>query len=427
MIRYDGKSIQGSKEAKILGATEQQLQKYAELAVKNGIHIQKDQVLVVQAPVEAAEFVRKVVKVAYETGAKDVVVEYNDEVNTRNKYLLAPEKTFQEFPEWRARSYEDLAKSGAGFLTVYAPNPDLLQGVEPDRISNFTKAASTALEEFTRMKTSDEVSWSIVAYPTPSWAKKVFPQASVEDAIDQLWGMIFKATRVDQADPVAAWNEHVGLLKEKLEYLNSHKIHRLHYQATGTDLSIELPKGHIWLGGGATTPNGTFFLPNIPTEEVFTLPLRGGVNGKVSSTKPLNFGGNLIDGFTLTFKDGQIVEYTAETGYETLKRMIETDEGSHYLGEIALVPHHSPISDLNTIFYNTLFDENASCHLAIGFAYPNNLEGGNRMSKDELRQNGANTSLIHVDFMMGSADMNIDAELVNGEKVAIFRKGSWAI
>lgn len=402
------------------------LEKYAELAVRVGINIQKGQTLVINAPLPAAEFVRAAAKKAYEAGAKNVHVEWADEEVTRIKYLNAPDEAFTEYPMWRAKGLEEMAKEGAGFLSISASNPDLLKGVDPERISTANKTASKALEGYRNYVMADKACWCVISVPTKEWAAKVFPELSVEESVEKLWENIFKATRVDREDPVAAWNEHTNNLNSKLEYLNSKKFKKLHYKSPVTDLTVELPEKHIWAGGGSNSESGTYFVANMPTEEVFTMPKKDGVNGVVRSTKPLNYSGNLIENFTLTFENGKIVDFSAEQGYETLKKLIETDEGSHYLGEVALVPHNSPISNTNIIFYNTLFDENASCHFALGKAYPTNLEGGAEMSLEELEKNGANMSLTHVDFMVGSPDLNIDGETSDGKLEPIFRDGNWA-
>lgn len=273
---------------------------------------------------------------------------------------------------------------------------------------------------------ADKVSWSVIAVPSPEWADMVFPELPREDREHALWEAIFRATRADAADPVQAWKEHHAMLNSKVEYLNAKQYKYLHYEAPGTRLTIELPPGHIWIGGGTVNKDGISFMANMPTEEVYTAPLREGVNGVVRSTKPLSYQGNLIDNFTITFEKGRIVKAVAEKGQDTLQKLIDTDEGSHYLGEVALVPHQSPISQSNIIFYNTLFDENASNHLAIGNAYPVNIKNGSSMSKEELKQLGLNTSLTHVDFMMGSAEMNIDGETAEGIREPIFRNGNWA-
>ncbi len=406
---------------------ESNLEKYAELAVNIGINVQQGQTLVVNAPLISAEFVRKVAKKAYEAGAKNVHVEWNDEQLSLIKFLHAPDEAFTEFPMWKAKGYEELAKEGAAFLTIHASNPELLKDVNPDRIATASKTAAKAMEEYSQYIRSGKVSWSIVSVPTSEWASKVFPGLSEQESVDKLWESIFSVTRTDQDNPVQAWKEHVDNLQTRLAYLNGKKFKKLHYKSTGTDLVVELPEDHLWVGGGLHNEKGTYFIPNIPTEEVFTAPLKDGVNGVVSSTKPLNLRGNLIENFSLTFENGKIVDVKAEKGLETLKRLIETDEGSHYLGEVALVPFDSPISNANIIFYNTLFDENASSHFAIGSAYPLCIEGGTKMSKEELASKGANDSLTHVDFMIGSAELNIDVESADGTVVPLFRNGNWVI
>ena len=402
------------------------IEKYAELAVKVGVNIQKGQELVINAPISAADFVRTTAKKAYEAGAKNVHLFWNDDEVTRIKYDLAPDEAFTEFPTWRSKGFEELAENGAAFMSIVSTNPDLLKGVDPDRIANWNKTAGTAMSKYRNYIQADKVSWTVIAVPSKTWAAKVFPDGSEEQQEDKLWEAIFKATRVDLEDPVKAWKEHDETLHQKVDYLNNKKYRKLHYKAPGTDLTIDLPERHLWVGAGSDNEQGTPFMANMPTEEVFTLPLKDGVNGTVTSTKPLNYGGNLIENFTLTFENGRIVDIKAETGEDTLKRLVETDEGSHYLGEIALVPHDSPISNSNIIFYNTLFDENASNHLAIGNAYAFCIEGGKAMSKNELEEHGANSSITHVDFMIGSAEMDIDGELADGTKEAIFRNGNWA-
>jgi aminopeptidase len=405
---------------------EQNLEKYAEISVKVGINIQKGQTLVINAPTSNMEFVRLVAKKAYEAGAKDVHIEWNDEELTLLKYTLAPDEAFTEFPTWKAKGFEEMAENGAAFMSIVASNPDLLKEVDPERIGNFNKARGKALEKYRNYVQADKVSWCVIAAPSKEWAQKVFPEASEQESIERLWEAIFMATRADLEDPVTAWREHNSILLSKVDYLNSKKYAKLHYQAPGTDLTITLPQKHVWVGGGGQNEAGVSFVANMPTEEVFTVPQKDGVNGVVASTKPLNYSGNVIDNFSLTFENGKIVDFSAEVGQEMLKRLIETDEGSHFLGEVALVPHDSPISNSNTIFYNTLFDENASSHLAIGNAYSFNLEGGKTMSKEELQANGANSSITHEDFMIGSSEMNIDGITKDGNREPLFRNGNWA-
>ena len=402
------------------------LEKYAELAVKVGVNIQAGQTLVVNSPIECAEFTRLVAKVAYKAGAKDVHIEWSDDELTLIKYLNAPQEAFKDFPAWKAASLEELAKNGAAFLSISASNPELLKNVNPERIAEANKARSLAIKNYREYIMNSTVAWSVVSIPTKAWAKKVFSGVSEEEAVAKLWESIFNIVRVDTEDPLEAWNEHLNNMNEKVNFLNEKKFKKLHYVSNGTDLYIELPEKHLWAGGGEYNAKKTYFVANMPTEEVFTLPLKTGVNGIVKSTKPLNYSGNLINNFTLTFKDGKIVDFTAEEGYETLKKLIETDEGSCRLGEVALVPYDSPISNSNIVFYNTLFDENASCHLAFGMAYPICLEGGSEMSGEELEQAGANSSLTHVDFMIGSKDLDILGETVAGEQMQIFKNGNWA-
>lgn len=405
---------------------ERNLEKYAELSVKIGVNIQPGQTLLVRSPIECAPFVRKVVKKAYDLGAKEVFVEWSDEECTLIKYLNAPEDTFNHFPTWVSDQYVNIAKNGGAFLTVYAQDPDLLKDVDPQRVANFQKASAEALQEWRSYTLSDKSKWSIVSVPTANWSKKVFPGVSEEEAIDKMWEAIFHCTRVDQEDPIEAWNQHNKNLKVRMHFLNDSNFKTLYFKSGKTDITMNLPEGHIWASGASKDPNGINFNPNIPTEEVFTLPHKFGVNGVVASTKPLVYGGNIINNFTLTFKDGKIVDFTAEEGYETLSKLIDTDEGSHYLGEVALVPFKSPISDTNIVFYNTLYDENASCHFAIGTAYKSCIENGVNIPKEELDKYGINFSITHVDFMIGSPDMNIVGEKANGEKVQIFKDGNWA-
>ena len=402
------------------------LEKYAELAVKVGVNIQEGQTLVLNTTLEGAELVRLIVKKAYESGARNVIVNWNDDIVGRTKYEMAPDEVFNEYPEWRAKETIELAENGAAFLSVISSSPDLLKSVHPERIANFQKASGTALKKWRQYMQSDKVSWSIVAVPSQAWADKVFPEVAEEKRVDTLWEAIFKAVRVDVEEPVEAWTKHDDTLHEKVDYLNEKHYKKLHYTAPGTDLTIELPEKHLWCGAGSINEQGHEFMANMPTEEVFTVPLKTGVNGTVSSTKPLSYGGNIIDNFSVTFKEGRITEVKAEQGEEILKQLVDTDEGSHYLGEVALVPFNSPISQSNVLFFNTLFDENASNHLAIGSSYAFCLEGGKNMSPEELAENGLNDSLTHVDFMIGSDKMDIDGILPDGTSEPVFRKGDWA-
>lgn len=404
----------------------EKLDKYASLAVEVGVNVQPGQTLVVGAPVTAADFVRKIVKRAYEAGAKHVLVDWNDDQITRLQYELAPDEAFREYPLWKAKGWEEMAENDAAFLRVVASDPDLLNGIDPQRIQDANRAKQQALTVFRNYGMSDRISWSIIAVPSQAWADKVFPALAPEHRIEALWEAIFSATRSDREEPVRAWKDHAYKLDAHAARLNARKYKALHFRAPGTDLRVELPQDHIWISVTSVNRKGTPFISNMPTEEIFTAPLKTGVNGTVTSTRPLSYAGNLIDNFKLTFEHGKIVDFTAEKGCDTLKALIETDEGSHFLGEVALVPHRSPISDTNLIFYNTLFDENASSHLAIGKAYPFCVEGGKEKSPEALDECGLNESLAHVDFMIGSADMDIDGILPDGSAEPVFRAGNWA-
>ncbi|MFC4410172.1 aminopeptidase [Chungangia koreensis] len=402
------------------------LTKYADLIVKVGVNIQEGQELYISTSLDSVELVREIVKSAYATGAKNVYVDWSDDIVTRTRFEMAPEDSFSEFPSWKVQEREQLADNGAAFISIMSQSPDLLKGIDSSKIAAFQKASGLALSKYRQYVQSDKISWTVVASPSKKWAAMVFPNLPEEEQVPALWEAIFKAVRVDEADPVAAWNKHDETLHEKVAYLNEKNYQKLHYTAPNTDLTIELPSGHLWVGAGSVNEKGNEFMANMPTEEVFTVPLKTGVNGVVSSTKPLSFGGNIIDEFKITFENGRIVNVEAKEGEEVLKKLVETDEGSHYLGEVALVPHQSPISQSGLLFFNTLFDENASNHLAIGSAYAFCIEGGKSMSQEELAENGLNQSITHVDFMIGSEQMNIDGITKDGKIEPIFRYGNWA-
>jgi aminopeptidase len=406
---------------------EQILEKYARLIVKTGINLQKDQLLIIRSPIECAGVSRRIAEIAYKEGAKDVVMLWQDELMAKIRFLHAPDAVFDNIPDWQKEFFVGYARQGAAFLTISASDPELMKEVEPERMARAQKASSTALKEFRDRLMSNQNTWCVVSVPTAAWAKKVFPAVPEEEAIEKLWDAIFKSVRADQADPVAAWDLHKNNLQRSMDFMNSYQFKTLHYKnSLGTDLTIELPEGHQWIAGSEHTPAGIEFIANMPTEEVFTLPAKKGVNGKVVSSMPLNYNGNLIENFSLTFKDGRIVDYTAEAGFEALKNLVEADEGSHYLGEVALVPYDSPISNSKILFYNTLFDENASCHLAIGKAYPVCLKDGDSLSAAELEAAGVNESLVHEDFMIGTADLEIIGTTKDGQQVPVFVKGNFA-
>ncbi|MCX5773780.1 MAG: aminopeptidase [Fusobacteria bacterium] len=404
------------------------LEKYAEITLKVGINLQKGQTLIIRAIIENAQLVRVLVKKAYELGAGNVIVDYSDEKVAKIKAEIAPEEALSFAPSYVYDAFEKFAKEGAAFLSISSSNPDLFAGCEGKRVAQMSKSVAVAMQGFREHLKKGSVSWNIIAAASPEWATKVYPKLKVEDAVEKLWKDIFKIARVDQENPIKAWDEHISRIQKNLAYLNSKKFKKLHYTASnGTDIILELPEKHLWQGGAIRSTKGVDYVPNIPTEEVFTLPSKNGVDGIVYGSKPLNYNGNLIDQFWLKFEKGKIVEYDAKIGKEALANMITLDEFACFLGEVALVPYSSPISDLNTIFYNILIDENASCHFAVGSAYPMNVVGGTEMNADQLKEAGANLSMQHVDFMIGTSDLSIDGELQSGETITIFKNGDFAI
>lgn len=405
---------------------EGKLEQYAELAVKVGVNIQRGQYLLINTSTDALDFTRIVVKKAYEAGAGRVQVNLTDPIISRTFYELGAEEEFSNYPKWIVAQRDELIERKGALLWIDAEDPDLLAGIPVNRISAQQKAAGSALANYRKAVMNDDIAWSIIAVPSPKWAAKVFPNLPESEQVTALWDAIFKTVRIGEGDAVEKWRQHVENLEKRAAQLNKKRFAKLHYKAPGTDLIIELPNKHNWQSGSSKTPEGTTFIANMPTEEVFTLPYKYGVNGHVSNTKPLAYQGNIIDQFTLTFEKGKIVKAEAEIGNELLQELINADEGSQFLGEVALVPHESPISSSGILYYNTLFDENASNHLAIGEAYPTCFEGGRELEKGQLESLGINTSITHEDFMIGSGEMDIDGILPDGTVEPIFRKGSWA-
>lgn len=405
---------------------QEKLAQFAELAVRVGVNVQKGQYVLINTSTDTVEFTRMVVKKAYEAGAGRVDVQFSDQVISRAFFEMAPDESFHYTPEWLGKQRDELIEKKGALLWIDSTDPDLLEGIPTARIMNYNKAAGKVLENYRNAVMSDKIAWSIIAVPSKNWAKKVFPDLPEDEQMDALWVAIFNTVRIGEGDVVENWRKHIAHLEERAAYLNEKRYKKLHYKAPGTDLTIELPENHLWLTGASKTPESVDFIANMPTEEVYTANLKTGVNGYVSNTKPLVFQGNIIDDFTLTFENGKIVKAEAKKGEELLKELIQTDEGAAYLGEVALVPHHSPISESNILFYNTLFDENASNHLAIGAAYGTCIEGGRNLTEDELKKKGLNVSIVHEDFMIGSDKMDIDGELADGTKEPIFRNGNWA-
>lgn len=408
------------------------IDKYADIIVKVGINLQPNQIVILRGPIDTADFMRIIARKCYQAQASYVLVDYIDPLMEKEKYNYANLETIKYFPTWKAEAFETFCKKNACFISISGENPDVFSDISSEILSIASKTNSQGMKTVNKYILNSEVSWVVAAAPTKGWAKKVFPELSDKEAVNKLWDSILSSARVSLNDTQSNWDTHNKQLAYKCAYLNKMQFQSLHYTSSsnnntrGTDLIIELPKNHIWSGGSEVNKQGLSFNANIPTEEVFTVPNKYGINGYVSSTLPFNFNGNLIENFELYFEKGKVVEVKAEKGLELLKSLLATDSGASYIGEVALVPDNSPISNQNTIFYNTLFDENASCHLAFGSAYPSCIQNGEQMTEDELEKLGINTSLIHYDFMIGSKDLNITGVTELGEKVEIFKNGNWA-
>jgi len=406
-----------------------QLEKYAKLLIYSGVNVQKNQTFVISAPVQLPDFVNLCTKFAYEKGAREVVVKWSDEQTRRLFFEHANDEVFDEANEWVINFTNHYADIDACFLFISASDPELMKGIDQTRITRQSKAYAKQTKEAHMKRMNNKNSWCVASMPTKPWAKKVFPGLSADDAVEALWQAILSATRANADDPVAAWEEHQKNLDSKLEFLNTTKFKALKYKnSIGTDVTVGLPENQLWFGGADEhIPKGYKFIANIPTEEVFSAPHKDQVNGKIVSSYPLNHNGVLITDFWFEFKDGLIVDYGAKENYETLKEIIDIDSGSNRLGEIALVPYDSPISNQNILFYNTLFDENASCHFAIGSSYPVCIKGGEDMTDEQLNAEGANTSDTHVDFMIGTVDLEIIGITRGNKEIPIFKRGNFVI
>lgn len=403
------------------------LKKYARLIVETGVNVQKGQSIVLQISVDQAPLARLITKEAYKLGASEVNVQWTDDIIQREFLVHADQVYLENIPQYKMDQTDDWLNKGASRINVVSGNPDALANVDIDRVAAFQSASGKALANVRKAVQANKISWTVVAAAGEEWAAKVFPELTDRrQQVDALWNEIFKTTRVYEVDPVAAWKAHDNKLGTKADELNKEQFNALHYRAPGTDLVIGLPDNHLWEGAGSDNVRGEKFMANMPTEEVFTAPDSRHVDGFVSSTKPLSYAGTTISGMKFTFKDGKVVDFSAEQGEEVLGKLLETDEGARRLGEVALVPDPSPISQSGIIFYNTLFDENASNHLAFGSAYAFNLQGGTEMTPEELKGAGLNLSHTHVDFMIGSDQMDIDGIREDGTRVPIFRNGDWA-
>ena len=404
----------------------QMLEKYADVILKVGLNLQKGQQLSLFADIQDTELVRLVTIRAYQMGARFVDVAWEDEKLLRIRFDEAQVEDLAEVPAWYVKFEEEHGERGDARLYIYSRDPDLLSGIPPESIATYRTALMKKLEPTFKYVDGNLINWNYVSTATPAWARKVFPELSIERAQERLWEAIFKACYIDLDDPIRAWDEHSANLHKRCQYLGEKKYAYFHYVAPGTDLTVGFPENNLWMGGSVKTPQGIDFFPNMPTEEIFTMPHKDKVNGVVSSTRPLNQLGVLIDKFTLTFENGRVIKATAKTGEEHLLKLIETDEYARQLGEVALISNSSPISQQNRLFYNTLFDENASCHLALGAAYRFSLAGGADLTKEEFMANGGNDSLIHTDFMIGSAQIDIDGIKEDGSTEPIMRNGEWA-
>ncbi len=405
----------------------EKLQAYAELLLRKGVNLQAGQRLFVRkAPVEQVEFIRILAETAYRMGARHVEIFWADDRITRTRFELAPADSFAEYPPHQTEAMVEGAKRGDAFMAITGANPSLLDGIESARVADAVRAENQAMSEFRSYSMRNAVNWLVAAVPTSGWARTVFPGLAPDTAVQRLWEHIFRLCRLDLDDPIEAWEEHAAEIAGRTDYLNARQYRALHYRGPGTNLVVGLPERHQWHGVGSRTPKGVEFIPNMPTEEVFTLPHRRHVDGTVAATRPLAISGRTIDGFTLRFEGGRVVDMSARVGADCLRETLETDPGAARLGEVALVPDSSPVSRSGLLFHNTLFDENASCHLALGRAYRFCLADGEQLSGDQFAGRGGNSSMVHYDFMIGSNELDIDGEMADGSTEAVFRGGEWA-
>ena len=412
----------------------QNLEKYAEVLVKVGLNIQPGQRLLIGSPVfgiygtpiELAPLVRLITSKAYQAGARLVDALWNDDQMKLIRFQKAPRDSFDEFPEWRAKAVYETASSGDAMLNFFAQDPELLKNQDPELVGIFHTTNWTHIGPTLGLTAKNATNWCVATAPVDGWVNKVFPALSPGEGKARFWDTIFEICRVKQADPIAAWEAHLAELSGRVDYLDHKKYTALKYSAPGTDLTVGLPKEHVWHSGRMTSQNGIDFTANIPTEETFTLPHKNKIDGVVSSTRPLEYGGSLIEDFTLKFSEGRVVEIAAKKNENILRSLIETDEGASRLGEVALVPNSSPISQTGMLFSNILLDENASNHFALGTAYKFSVQNGETMSDDDFAAIGGNQSLVHVDFMIGSGEMDVDGLTQHGSAEPVMRGGEWA-
>lgn len=406
--------------------SEEHLQKYAELAVRIGVNVQKNQLVVIHSDLKNVTFARLIQTAAYAAGASNVVMDWTDEQSTEAFYLHATDDAIDHYPDWQHARFKEWDDAGAAYIHIISENFDVFKDVSPERISRFQKSFRTKLEDYYAKIRSHEVRWCLLAAPSFSWATKVFPSVNKEEAVKTLWQAILRGARADGTNPIKDWEKHDRAFESRKTFLNARQFDALHFtNSLGTDLIVGMPNNHVFIGGGVTDIKGIKFFPNIPTEEVFSAPHKDKVNGKLVATKPLVYEGRVISDFSLSFQDGRITAYDADTGLEALHRLIETDEGSHYLGEIALVSNHSPLAQIDMLFYNTLFDENTACHIGIGNASPSNLQHGSKLSGKTLKEAGLNTSLLLVNMAFGSEDMNVVGMKEGETEVLLMKNGEF--
>ena len=405
------------------------LKKYAKLTIHTGLHLQPGQPLVIQSSLEAPQFTRYVVEEAYKVGASKVEVVFEDPMIQKMNYLYPSMDTLEKVDDWKIQQKEVWMKEGYAMMTINSIYPSLLQDVEPERIKKANQASAKAFLRYREYRASSQSQWLGCAIPNKEWAQMVFPECSSEGAMKRLWQAIFYSCRInDQDDPVLLWQEHIDTLLKRRQKLTDYSFTALHFKnGLGTDLTVGLVEGHQWAGGEEKTPSGLGFTPNLPTEEIFCMPDKMKVSGKVVATKPLHVQGKLVEDFYFVFKDGKVIEHYAKKNQAALDQLLSMDEGARYLGEVALIDHDSPISKMNVVFYNTLFDENASCHLALGNCYASNFKDYTKLTKEDMISRGANFSMIHCDFMFGSADLNVDGITKEGNKIPIMVDGHFVI
>ena len=401
------------------------LDRLAEIAVHVGLGLQTRQEVVMTAPVEALPLVRLITEKAYRAGASLVTTLFTDEASTLLRFRHAPSESFDQATDWLFEGMAAAFRRGAARLAVIGEDPALLAREDPEKVARANRARSKAYKPALQLITGFDINWTIVSYATPAWAKAMFPGATEDAAVAKLWDAIFAASRVDAPDPVASWRDHNRELQSRAAFLNGKRYAALRFYGPGTDLTVGLADGHEWDGGPGTAKNGAQCNPNIPTEEVFTTPHKDRVEGFVTSTKPLSYQGTMIEEIAVRFSGGRIVDAKARAGAEVLQKVLETDDGARRLGEVALVPHSSPIAQSGLLFLNTLFDENAASHIALGQAYSSCIQGGSAMSEEELASRGANRSLIHIDWMIGSRAMDVDGVSAEGAAEPVMRQGEW--